>query len=292
MKKVILWSIGVIFFLFSIGLAGYPFISNYLNSLNAKSELVQYLDTVANSSDKYAEMKKSANDYNKSLVESGVMISDPFSEKDVNNFDYESLLNFEGTSVMAGLEIPSLNINLPIYHGTSDSVLEKGIGHLSSSSLPVGGVGTHAVLTGHTGLSSQKLLTDLDKLNENDVFFINVFGDKLAYKVDNIAVVTPEDTELLQIDSTKDYVTLVTCTPYGVNTHRLLVRGVRISYEEAEEIVSLNPTADNESTWIEEYTSAIILGISVMVGILLVYGFIRLIIYLIRKRKKNEKKDT
>ena len=191
---------------------------------------------------------------------------------------------------MAGLEIPVLDINLPVYHGTSETILKKGIGHLSSSSLPVGGTGTHAILTGHTGLSSQKLFTDLDKIGEGDVFFINVFNEKLAYKVDNIAVVTPDDTSLLQIDGTKDYVTLITCTPYGVNTHRLLVRGVRIPYEEAEEIIALKNT-DNESTWIEEYTSAIILGVSVMLIILLIYTFIRLIIKFIRKRKNNEKQE-
>ena len=289
MKKVILWSIGIIFFLFSIGLAGYPFISNYLNSINSKSELVEYLDSVANSMDSFADMKKSADKYNKGLIESGVIISDPFSDKATENLEYENLLKFEGTSVMAGLEIPTLDINLPIYHGTSETVLKKGVGHLSSSSLPVGGKGTHTVLTGHTGLSSQKLFTDLDKVSYDDIFFINVFNEKLAYKVDNIAVVTPDDTSLLQIDGSKDYVTLITCTPYGINTHRLLVRGVRIPYDESEEINIT--TSDNKSTWVEEYTSAIILGVTVMVGILIIYGLIRLIIYFIRKRKNNEKQE-
>ena len=291
MKKIILWIIGIIFFLFSIGLAGYPFISNYLNSLNSKSEVVQYLETVENSSSSFADMKKAADEYNKGLIESGVIISDPFSDSTTENLEYENLLKFEGTSVMVGLEIPTLDINLPVYHGTSETVLKKGVGHLSSSSLPIGGKGTHAVLTGHTGLSSQKLFTDLDKVSYNDIFFINVFNEKLAYKVDNIAVVTPDDTSLLQIDGTKDYVTLITCTPYGINTHRLLVRGVRIPYEEAKDIINLT-NSDNNSTWVEEYTSAIILGISVMLGILIIYVFIRLIIYFIRKRKNNEKQES
>ena len=291
MKKIILWIIGIIFFLFSIGLAGYPFISNYLNSLNSKSEVVQYLETVENSSSSFADMKKAADEYNKGLIESGVIISDPFSDSTTENLEYENLLKFEETSVMVGLEIPTLDINLPVYHGTSETVLKKGVGHLSSSSLPIGGKGTHAVLTGHTGLSSQKLFTDLDKVSYNDIFFINVFNEKLAYKVDNIAVVTPDDTSLLQIDGTKDYVTLITCTPYGINTHRLLVRGVRIPYEEAKDIINLT-NSDNNSTWVEEYTSAIILGISVMLGILIIYVFIRLIIYFIRKRKNNEKQES
>ena len=291
MKKIILRIIGIIFFLFSIGLAGYPFISNYLNSLNSKSEVVQYLETVENSSSSFADMKKAADEYNKGLIESGVIISDPFSDSTTENLEYENLLKFERTSVMVGLEIPTLDINLPVYHGTSETVLKKGVGHLSSSSLPIGGKGTHAVLTGHTGLSSQKLFTDLDKVSYNDIFFINVFNEKLAYKVDNIAVVTPDDTSLLQIDGTKDYVTLITCTPYGINTHRLLVRGVRIPYEEAKDIINLT-NSDNNSTWVEEYTSAIILGISVMLGILIIYVFIRLIIYFIRKRKNNEKQES
>lgn len=191
--------------------------------------------------------------------------------------------------VMATIEIPCINMNLPIFHGTGEEALQNGAGHLSSSSLPVGGIGTHAVLTGHTGLSSKKLFSDVASLKEGDVFFIHILGDTLAYQVDEINTVLPENTEKLQIDPKQDYVTLVTCTPFGINTHRLLVRGTRIPYDEA---MGSDIGRSTDSTWNSEYLNAIILGALVMASILALFGLIKFILYMCRKRQKNDKKDT
>lgn len=285
MKKALLWILGIVLVLTSLVLAGYPFVSSYLNSLNSDSEVLSYLDSADDlTNEERAQMLACAKEYNKSLI-GNVTISDPFAEVDNVSDDYNSLLSIKGSSVMGTLEIPCINLNLPIYHGTGEDALQNGAGHLSNSSLPVGGVGTHAVLTGHTGVSNKKLFSDVASLKIGDVFFINVLGDKLAYQVDEINTVLPQDTEKLQIDPDHDYVTLVTCTPFGINTHRLLVRGTRISYDEASELTS---DVVNDSTWNSEYIRAVIIGISVMAAILIVFGLIKLILYFRRKRIKNE----
>ena len=268
-----------------IGVVGYPFISNYLMSLNLNSEVQTYLNSASDLSQaQYEEELERAKEYNKSLLGS-VDIGDPFGEETNSDDDYYDILNLSGTSVMACIEIPAIDIKYPVYHGTSDEVLSKGIGHMSSTSLPIGGAGTHAVLTGHTGYSSSKLFTDIDKLEQGDKFYIYVLNQTLAYEVDQIKVVIPSDTSDLKVEPEGDYVTLVTCTPYGVNSHRLLVRGKRVPYVEEEKELQANKL--KESTWNDEYISAIIIGGSVMVGILLVYFVIRIIIKQVGKRKEN-----
>lgn len=286
MKRILLWLTGIVLVLVSVGLISYPFVSDYLNSLNSDSAVLQYIGSAKDNSDEVNQrLLDEANEYNKSLLGS-VVQSDPFAEYKNENINYLQLLKLDGTDVMATIEIPSIDVNLPIYHGTSDDVLKKGIGHLSSSSLPVGGKGTHTILTGHTGYSSVKLFSDLNKLKKGDVFKINVLGETLCYKVDNISTVLPENTELLQIDSEKDYATLVTCTPFGINSHRLLVRGERVSNEEPE--VNENLTKKNGSTWLEEYVYALVLGLGAMLIILFVFFTTRKIIRVIRKRKNND----
>ena len=151
--------------------------------------------------------------------------------------------------VMGFIKIPCIDVSLPIYHGTSEAVLEIGAGHLQGTSLPIGGESTHSVITGHTGLSSAKLFTDLTELEEGDMFFLNVMGEKLAYKIDQITKVLPEEISNLKIENGKDYCTLVTCTPYGVNTHRLLVRGERTDYVEATEDQSNFEVKKTKSQW-------------------------------------------
>lgn len=275
--------------LISLALVGYPFVGSYLNSLNSKSEVLNYLN-VADSltNDEYADMLAAAKKYNESLI-GNTDIGDPFAKVEKVKDDYNSLLSIGDSLVMATIEIPCINMNLPIFHGTEEEALQNGAGHLSSSSLPVGGIGTHAVLTGHTGLSSKKLFSDVASLKEGDVFFIHILGDTLAYQVDEINTVLPENTEKLQIDPKQDYVTLVTCTPFGINTHRLLVRGTRIPYDEAIESDIGHST---NSTWNSEYLNAIILGALVMASILALFGLIKFILYMCRKRQKNDKKDT
>ena len=170
-------------------------------------------------------MYNEAVDYNKKIYENGMI--------DYSNPDavegYNDILDVSGTGIMGYISIPKINVELPIYHGTSDGVLQVAVGHLEGSSLPVGGENTHCVLSGHRGLPSADLFTHLDRLNVHDIFTISVLDKTLVYEIDQIKVVAPGDTQYLQIEDGKDYCTLLTCTPYGINTHRLLVRGVRVA---------------------------------------------------------------
>ena len=184
--------------------------------------------------------------------------------------EYDSLLNLSGDGIMGYIEIPKINVHLPIYHGTGDSSLSKGVGHLLGSSLPVGGESTHSILSGHSGMASQTMFTDLEQLGIGDVFYLYVLDDVLAYQVTEINTVLPSDTSLLGIWEGEDCCTLVTCTPYGVNTHRLLVTGSRIPYEEAEQIAELTETEDSTgSHWMQYYLRGLEIGLAVVAGFLL-----------------------
>ena len=175
--------------------------------------------------------------------------------------------------MMCYLEIPCINVNLPVFHGTAASTLERGIGHLEGSSLPVGGKSTHAVLTGHTGLNNAKLFTDLTEVKEGDLFFLHTLGKTLAYRVINIEVVLPEETQDLLIQSGRDLATLVTCTPYGVNSHRLFVTGIRTKYT-PEEKENAKDDRSKDSQWMNEYKKAAIIGLAIALAvIILLKGF-------------------
>ena len=228
MKKKI---IQVLIILIGVALLVYPWIANYLNEHAAKSTISTYENEVKHTDKKEKEeMLEKAREYNEKLASSHVVLTDPFSEETnggISEKEYYQLLNLDNTGVMCSLEIPSINVDLPVYHGTSNSVLEKGVGHLEGTSLPVGGKDTHAVFTGHTGLNKAKLFTDLTELQKGDQFYIRVLDKILAYEVCRIDVVLPEDTSKLSVVDGQDLVTLVTCTPYGQNTHRILVRGKR-----------------------------------------------------------------
>lgn len=203
----------------------YPTVSDYWNSFRQSKAIASYVDEVASmDEDKYQELWEAARAYNESLTER----TNVFLLSDEQQAAYESLLNISGTGIMGYVEIPSISCTLPVYHGTESSVLQIAIGHLEWSSLPVGGEGTHTVLSGHRGLPSAKLFTDLDKVVVGDIFVLRILDDILTYEVDRIAIVEPDDTDALMIEPGKDYCTLFTCTPYGINTHRLLVRGHRI----------------------------------------------------------------
>lgn len=210
-----------------------------------------------------------ARQYNRDLVDSKVVLTDPFKAKDSKGetLFYNRILDMDGSGIMGYLKVPCISVDLPIYHGTSAEVLEHGIGHLAATSFPVGGKSTHAVLTGHTGLSSAKLFTDLTEMKKGDLFFIHVLNQKLAYKVDQIKVVEPEDTRDLQIIDGEDHVTLLTCTPYGVNDHRLLVRGVRTTYHEKEEQTKARK---HHSQWMEVYKRAILAGLLIILVLILI----------------------
>ena len=182
---------------------------------------------------------------------------------DLKNTDYWKVLNVEDNGVMGYLSIPKINIKLAIYHGTGDDVLQTGVGHLNGTKLPIGGESNHAVLAAHRGLPSARLFTDIDQMEAGDKFYIHVLGEVLAYEVDAINTVLPTDTSLLQIEEGKDYVTLVTCTPFGINTHRLLVRGHRVPYTPEQEATATaeKPAA---SSWTQHYLTGLGIGLGVV----------------------------
>lgn len=216
--------------------------------------------------------KELADAYNRTLVPGA---TEAYSQEGLQaaSADYDSQLNLAGNGIMGYVEIPKISVNLPIYHGTENDSLERGIGHLLGSSLPVGGENTHTILSGHSGMASQKMFTDLEQLVIGDVFYLHVLNETLAYQVVEINTVLPYDTSLLGIVPGEDLCTLVTCTPYGVNTHRLLVRGSRIPYEEAELLVE--ETAEEEpakSTWEQKYIEGLLWGAAAVLLLLLLIG--------------------
>lgn len=207
------------------GLIAYPTFSDWWNSFHQSRAVASYLDAVTDmKTEDYQEIIDAAARYNRRLARSGARWS--MTEEEIE--EYNSLLDVDGSGIMGYIDIPKINIKLPVYHGTSDSVLQVAIGHLEATSLPVGGLGTHCVVSGHRGLPSARLFTDLDKLIETDLFTFTVLNYTMTYEVDQIRIVEPTNLSDLQIKRNKDYFTLVTCTPYGINTHRLLVRAHRV----------------------------------------------------------------
>lgn len=229
--------IGIIF-LAGLSLLLYPFVANQWNNYRQKQLISNYEQVVsekeaAEGIDYDAERKK-AEEYNEALLP--CVLPDSFALAESSGVDpvYMNTLNIAGDEMMGSVEIPKIDIKIPIYHTTEEEVLNKGAGHLEGSSLPVGGANTHAVISAHRGLPSASLFTDLDQLKEGDHFLIHVLNETLCYEVDKISVVKPEDTSALAVEDGQDLVTLLTCTPYGVNTERLLVRGHRVPYVEEE----------------------------------------------------------
>lgn len=227
-KRALPILISLILFLSGCGMLLYPALSNWLSSRHQSELYVAYQDQVAelDDGDAEAELQKAQN-YNTQLADQVKLVSDPFQNGTADTAEYDALLNVTPAGVMGYVEIPSIGVFLPIYHGVSNDVLMKGVGHLPETSMPVGGPSTHAVLAGHSGMSSARLFTDLTKLKMGDVFYIHVYDRTLTYTVDQIKKAVPTDTSDLQIVDGADYVTLVTCVPVGVNSHRLLVRGKR-----------------------------------------------------------------
>ena len=229
----------ILVFLVGLSLLLYPSVSDYWNSFHQSRAIATYAEQVANiDNDIYAQLWEDARAYNQTLVgkENRFQITDEERET------YESLLNVGGNGIIGYIEIAKIGCSLPIYHGTDEGVLQIAVGHIEGTSLPTGGESTHCVVSGHRGLPSAKLFTDLDKLIAGDTFVLRVLDETLTYEVDQILIVEPHELGALQIEEGKDYCTLVTCTPYGINTHRLLVRGHRV--ENAEEAVQIRVTAD------------------------------------------------
>lgn len=255
-KKVHKYSLWLLLIPFILGmcLMLYPTVSNYWNSFHSSIVIDNYADKVVamNHSD-YEQLFKAAYEYNQTLA----LQSKGYYLTDTQKADYEVKLNINNDGIMGVIEIPGIHVELPIYHGSSEQVLQVAAGHLDWTSLPVGGESSHCVLSGHSGLPSAKLFTDLDKLALGDTFMLHVLNKTLTYEVDQILIVNPQDTSALQIVEGEDYCTLVTCTPYGINTHRLLVRGHRIEGEPKEQIFS----EKTEGMQIKLYAAAVILVI-------------------------------
>lgn len=231
MKRKLSTMLLILVFFAGLSLLLYPSLSDYWNSFHASQAVATYSEEVRNlNADKYDRLIREAREYNAALP--GRYKDFFLSESDRST--YNALLDVNGTGVMGYIEIPTIQISLPIYHGTEDEVLQIAVGHLDWSSLPVGGEGTHCVLSGHRGLPSAKLFTNLDKLVAGDKFVIRVLDEVMTYEVDQILIVEPNDLSALAIEKGKDLCTLVTCTPYGVNSHRLLVRGHRVENESEE----------------------------------------------------------
>jgi len=220
-------------FVIGFSIFSYPIISHLVKTKEHYTIISQHNEVLAQmDEDEKAKERDKAKAYNESISESTIPIEDPFSQvaETTASSSYYNALNIGET--IGHLQIPSINVNLPIYHGIGADVLQAGVGHMSNSSLPIGGEGSHAALTAHRGLPSTKLFRDLDKIEKDDLFFVKTLGETLAYKVDDIQIVLPSETQWLSMDDDKDYVTLITCEPYMINTHRLLVRGERVPHDQ------------------------------------------------------------
>lgn len=263
-------------FVAGLSLLLYPTVSNYWNTLHASRAVATYVDAVQNmGEDKRREMLQKAIEYNKSLTSDNQRLTISSARRQ----EYESILDVDGNGMIGYIEIPNINITLPVYHGTNDDVLQIAVGHLDWTSLPVGGTSTHCVLSGHRGLPSAKLFTNLDQVKEGDTFVIRVLDEVLTYEVDQIRIVEPAAVDDLMIENGKDYCTLVTCTPYGVNSHRLLVRGHRVE-NESESI-----RVTSEAIQIEPLIVAPAIAIPTLIII-----FVLLIASSNKKKKKQKSK--
>lgn len=258
-------------FLLALCLTLYPVISNFINQKYASEIFTAYQEVISQTDNSVlVQEREKAVAYNQTLVP-GAESDNGYTQEALQSAseEYDSILNLSGDGIMGYIEIPKINIHLPIYHGTGDGSLSKGVGHLLGSSLPVGGENTHSILSGHSGMASQTMFTDLEQLDIGDVFYLYVLDDVLAYQVAEINTVLPSDTSLLGIWEGEDCCTLVTCTPYGVNTHRLLVTASRIPYEEAEQIAEQTETESGSgSHWMQYYLRGLEIGLAVVAGFL------------------------
>lgn len=282
MKKALPTILIIVIFIVGISVFLYPTVSNYLYKKNSSQVILEHAkEKEMLTPEQIENEKKAIKRYNKSLYKNPVVLTDPFDPDayPITDGNYYELLAFD--DIMAYIEISAIDVYLPIYHGTKESTLEKGVGHLENTSLPIGGKTTHAVLSAHCGLPSARLFTDLHLLKEGNLFKIHVLNEVLTYQVYDIEIVEPDDSSSLYIQEGKDIVTLITCTPYGQNTHRLLVHGQRIEEKEAEKIKE--PVPEKEMTW-EDYAMIVAISISVIFLIMLIVSSVLRIIH--RKRKK------
>ena len=254
-----------------LGLIAYPSVADWWNSFHQTRAVAAYASVIADMShEEYDKILNEAAEYNKQIAETGVRWQ--MSDEEIQ--EYNSILDITGTGIMAYIDIPKIHVQLPIYHGTDDTILQIAVGHITGSSLPVGGETSHCIVSGHRGLPSAKLFSDLDELVVGDLWTVNVLDQTLTYEVDQIRVVLPANLNFLEMEDGKDYCTLVTCTPYGVNTHRLLVRGHRVPN------VQGNARVTADALQIEPAYVAPFIGIPIIL--------ILIVMLIIATRKKNK----
>ena len=283
-KKIISFCFGILF-LIGISSLVYPVFSGWVNSRNSSRVVTGYNDTVSNLKEiDYNNFIEEAQEHNRQIEQRGSLRSAFIMENEDKLKTYNKVLNVYGNGVMGAIRIPKIDVSLPIYHTTEDSVIQEAVGHYVGSSFPIGGEGTHSILSGHRGLPSARLFTDLDQMKNGDKFYIDIMGETHAYEVDNIQIVLPNVLDSLDVVPGKDYVTLITCTPYGVNTHRMLVRGTRIPYvpeAEQETDISMKTESRRRIPFIIVF-AVIVFGTSIIAGN--ICGK--------HKRKKSEKRRT
>lgn len=266
-------------FFTGLSLLLYPTVSDLWNSHHQTQAIAAYTENVSELDDAaYDEVLAEAHAYNEKLF----LNPDRFHMSDADKEEYENTLNVSGTGVMGSIEIPSIDVNLPIYHGTDSTVLQVAVGHIEGTSLPVGGSSTHCVISAHRGLPSAKLFTNLDQVKEGDVFYLKVLDEVLTYEVDQIRIVLPEEADDIDIIEGEDLCTLVTCTPYGINTHRLLVRGHRI-----DTVLDDGIRVSSDAMKIDTFTVSLAIGVPVIC----IWVVIMLVMTRKRGNKKDEKKD-
>lgn len=256
-------------FIVGAGIFLYPVISNYITSKQHEANIQTYTATLSEESQEAIDKQwEEAKIYNDNL--SGDPLHDPFVAGSgyVIPDNYEQVLNPNGDGIMCSIEIPAIDVYLPVYHGTSEEVLAKGAGHIEATSLPIGGLNRHSVISAHRGLPSSLLFTRLDELKIGDIFNIHVLNEIHSYEIDNIQTILPEELSSLRPVEDQDYITLLTCTPYGVNTHRLIVRGHRVEYVPSEEIPVSN---DSIPIWLREYVLSSLIGVGVVIVFIIVY---------------------
>lgn len=283
MKRIIMIVLAVLLLLTAAGITLYPWISNYVNDKYQSTVRTEYVKEIEMQTDTEIQAaKQDAQAYNESLNP----IRYDREAVQAAGERYLDLMDLTGSGIMGYIEIPKLGVNLPIYHGTEEPVLQKGVGHLIGSSLPVGGKGTHCVITGHSGVAGKRLFSDLDQLVPGDTFYLHVLDEVLAYRVEECNTVLPYETDLLLTEEENDLCTLVTCVPFGVNTHRLLVRGSRIPYQAAAEIETTVAYTPAKSTWKEQYKKSLVFGgaaaLAAVAAGLLVFFFRK------KRRKRHE----
>lgn len=282
----------LLIFLTGAGILFYPTISDLWNSYRNQQLISEYSQAVETlESEDYSRIWEEARQYNESHTVNEII--DAFDEEEndyVLSHPYDELLNPAGNGIMGYLEIPKINVRLAVYHGIGTEALENGCGHIEGTSLPIGGAGTHTVLSAHRGLPSAKLFTDLDQLEEGDIFILRVLDENLAYEVDQILTVLPQETEALAIEEGKDLATLVTCTPYGVNSHRLLVRGHRTEYVEENEpsqrVILRNPLEGTDRT-----QRLLVIGLLTFLAFLILLGVILKLRDWRRRRRKRRRRE-